>query len=465
MNLTSESTKRPVLTAALSPVCGLTAGPAAGHNMAAMTRNPPDDVKAPLFRHEAIQALRPQQHGEIVLIPGASSRWVAAIALLVGLALALLITQGSYTRRTTVSGLLMPTEGLIRLTAAQPGVIVESKVRDGQAVKKGDVLFVLSGDRVGPDAVDFQRGMSTQIEARQRSLEADLKRSNGAQQQEAEQLRRRMLSLRAEIEQVGRQAQQLSLRVNGAEDAQRRYEGLFKHGYASRDELLVKEADTTELRTRLQGSRRETLVLERDAVATQRELDALRTRFDNQRSELQRAVLSARAEFTEMEARRRVVVTAPADGQVTLMQADVGQSVEAAKPLAHLVPAATQLVVRLYAPSRSAGFVQPGAPVLLRFDAFPYQTFGQPSGRVLAVSAAAMGGAEIQGLALRPEWAGESLFAITVSLPQQSIGAAEQRRALQAGMRVEADLLHETRRLYEWILEPVYAARARVAKG
>lgn len=433
--------------------------------MSVMTRNTPEDAKAPLFRHEALQALRPPQHGEIVLIPGASSRWIAAAALLVGFALALLVSQGSYTRRTTVSGQLLPSEGLIRLTAAQPGVVIEAKVRDGQAVKKGDVLFVLSGDRVGPDALDFQSGMSTQIEARRRSLEADLKRSDGAEQQEAEQLRRRMVSLRAEGEQVARQAQQLSLRVNGAEDAQRRYEALFKQGYASRDELLVKEADTTELRTRLQGSRREALVLERDAAATQRELDALRTRFGNQRSELQRAVLSARAEFTEMEARRRVVVTAPADGQVTLMQADVGQSVEAAKPLAHLVPAATQLVVRLYAPSRSAGFVQPGAPVLLRFDAFPYQTFGQPTGKVMAVSAAAMGGAEIQGLALRPEWAGESLFAITVSLPEQSIGPAEQRRALQAGMRVEADLLHETRRLYEWILEPLYAARARVGAG
>jgi hypothetical protein len=32
-------------------------------------------------------------------------------------------------------------------------------------------------------------------------------------------------------------------------------------------------------------------------------------------------------------------------------------------------------------------------------------------------------------------------------------------------MRVDADLLHETRRLYEWILEPLYAARARVNNG
>jgi membrane fusion protein len=57
------------------------------------------------------------------------------------------------------------------------------------------------------------------------------------------------------------------------------------------------------------------------------------------------------------------------------------------------------------------------------------------------------------------------MFAITVSLPEQQIGTSGQRMALQTGMRVDADLLHETRRLYEWILEPLYAARARVNNG
>ena len=175
--------------------------------------------------------------------------------------------------------------------------------------------------------------------------------------------------------------------------------------------------------------------------------------------------MSARQEFTEIEARRRIVVAAPADGQVTLVQAEVGQSVELGRPLAHLVPATTQLVARLYAPSRAAGFVRTGEPVLLRFDAFPYQQFGQHTGRVLSVSTAAVGGADIQGFAPRPELVGETLFAITVSLPAQSIASAGQRLPLQAGMRVEADLLHETRRLYEWILEPLYAARSRLDNG
>lgn len=425
----------------------------------------PNDSPTPLFRPEAMQALRPAQHGEIILVPGASSRWLALSGLCVIVALALLIGLGTYTRRSTVSGQLVPSEGLIRVTAAQPGVVAELHVRDGQAVRRGDVMAVLSGDRAGPDARGFQRDMAAQIEGRRQSLEADLKRVAAAEPLELEQLGQRMESLLAESEQVARQAKQLALRIKGAEEAARRSESMSSQGLLSRDELISKQADLTELRIRLQGNRREGLVLLRDAGAAQRELDTLRARYATQRSELERAVLTAKQEYTELESRRRIVVTAPADGQVTLVQSELGQSVDPSRALAHIVPSSSQLVARLYAPSRAAGFLRKDAPVLMRFDAFPYQTFGQASGKVTTVSTAAVGAADIQGFVARPEWVGEALFAITVGLPAQSVAAHGQQMPLQAGMRVEADLLHETRRLYEWILEPLYAARARMASG
>jgi membrane fusion protein len=268
--------------------------------------------------------------------------------------------------------------------------------------------------------------------------------------------------LRAEQEQVARQAQHLTVRVLGAEEAFKRYEGLFKQNFVSKDELLAKETEVVELRSRQQGNKRDMLALERDLAATQRDFESQRARFNSQRSELDRSILSTRQEFSELDAKRRIVVTAPADGQITLLQAELGQSVEAGRSLVQLVPATNQLAVRLYAPSKAAGFVRAGAPVLLRFDAYPYQKYGQLTGKVVSVSKAAVNAADIQAYASRADLAGESLFTITVNLPEQMMGDPAQKLQLQAGMRVEADLLHETRRLYEWILEPLYAARSRL---
>ena len=85
--------------------------------------------------------------------------------------------------------------------------------------------------------------------------------------------------------------------------------------------------------------------------------------------------------------------------------------------------------------------------------------------RVESVSRAAVSPAELQGLVGRPELLTEALFAVTVSLPSQTLEGPTGPLALQSGMRVEADLLHETRPLYEWILEPLYTAKARLKDG
>jgi membrane fusion protein len=426
---------------------------------------PPPDDDSELFRREALEAQRATPVGEIVLLPGVWSRWTALAALALVVAAGLLISLGSYTRRSTVPGQLVPDEGLIRVATPQSGVVIERRVSDGQAVRRGDALFVVSDDRAGPDAADYQRVIGRQIEARRQSLEDELRRIGLAEQQENAQLRRRAESLSSERTQVARQGQLQEARVKGAEDAYARYKALHREGFVSRDELLQRESELTEARARLQGQRRESLALERDIAATQRELDSLRGRFATQRAELERAVLQARQEYTEIEARRRVVVAAPADGQITLVQAEVGQRVDLARPLAHLVPKSSQLVARLYVPSRSAGFVKPGMRVQLRYDPYPYQKFGLHEGKVISISAAAVAASELPADGVPTQTAAEPLFSVAVALPAQTIGGIDGTLPLQVGMRLEADLMHETRRLYEWILEPLYAARARMDGG
>ncbi|MCE2660189.1 MAG: HlyD family secretion protein [Rubrivivax sp.] len=427
-----------------------------------------DDGTA-LFRREAMEAQRVQQYGEIVLLPGAWSRGVALAALLLVVAAALLISLGSYTRRSTVQGHLVPSEGLIRVTTNFSGVVIEKAITDGQMVRRGDTLFVVSDDRAAPNATGFQQAIAEQIESRRASLQEELRRNERAEAQETAQLRRRAESLTSERAQLARQSETQQSLVQGAQEAFTRDQSLAQQGFLTRDALLTRENALAEAKTRLQSFRREALALERELGSTQRDLEGVLTRYANQRSEIERSISRTFQEFTEVEARRRVVVAAPADGRLTLVQANIGQSVDPQRPMAHLVPSSSELVARLYVPSRGAGFVRPGTEVQLRYDAYPYQKFGQHRGVVSAVSAAAIGLSDIgPGLGAPPVLAapgGEALFAVTVKLPSQTIGQGAKPLPLQAGMQLEADLMHETRRLYEWILEPLFAARERMGGG
>jgi membrane fusion protein len=126
-----------------------------------------------------------------------------------------------------------------------------------------------------------------------------------------------------------------------------------------------------------------------------------------------------------------------------------------------IVPAGAKMQAYLYAPSRAIGFVKPGDKVQMRYQAYPYQKFGQAQGTVAFVAKVALSGNELTGLAQQAN-GGEPLYRITVDLSAQTVKAYGRQQALQAGMLLDADILQEKRRLYEWVLEPLYTLSGKL---
>jgi membrane fusion protein len=417
-----------------------------------------------LFRQESLKALQPRLQGEVILVPSLSTWWWCALAVVVVAAIAWFVTQGSYTRRSTVAGHLVPAAGMLRVQTPQAGVIVERKVTEGQVVKKGDVLYVLSSDRASMASREIQLDISREIETRRRSMEGEIARNQKGQSDELTQLNRRAAALKSEAQNIERQLEQQRRRVAVAEDLKKRYQGLADQDYIAREQLIQKEIELSDQQSRLQALERDAIVLQRELASTARDIDSTISRYASQNSGLQRSVSSAQQELTEVEARRRVVVTAPEDGRATLVTGDVGQVADVARALLSIVPAQSNLQVRLFAPSGTVGFIRPGDKVLVRYQAYPYQKFGLHAGKVVAISTAAVPSAELAGFTLPEVPAGEPVYGITVELASQSVMAYGQAQPLQAGQRLEADILQETRKLYEWMLEPLYSITGKMAR-
>jgi len=416
---------------------------------------PPADTK--LFRDAVLKARSARSLGQIILTPQARTTWLVLIAAVLGVLVVVFLTFGTYTRRATVTGQLVPTAGVIRVHTPQAGVVLERKVNEGQVVNKGDVLFVLNSDRLGSGAREIQADIGQQVDERRRSLEAELARNKGVEAAEIGHLERRAGTLRAEQQSIERQMDQQRIRLKLAEDARKRYQGLADQDYIARDQLFQKEAELSEQQSRLQALERDALVAQRELATTLREIENTRVRYANQNGLLERGVSSAQQELTEVEARRRVVITAPESGRATLVSGEAGQSVDTTRALLNLVPSDAKLEVRLYAPSRTMGFIRAGDTVLLRYQSFPYQKFGQHEGVVASVSNNAVTSTELAGFQIPDVPPGEPVYAIVVTLKQQNVTAYGKQWPLSAGMRLDADILQETRRLWEWMLEPLYS--------
>lgn len=144
----------------------------------------------------------------------------------------------------------------------------------------------------------------------------------------------------------------------------------------------------------------------------------------------------------------------------------------AGQSLATLLPHQSDLEVQLYTPSRTAGFVSVGQNVLIRYQAFPYQKFGLHHGTVTDVSKTPFAPNElpanlastilsnaqqnIQGFN-----SNEALYRIKVRLEKQSIDAYGKQQMLKPGMTLEADVVQDSRKIWEWVLEPVLAVVQR----
>lgn len=412
-----------------------------------------------LFRPAALNARQVKWLGEIILIRPLSFTVLTALAVGAAAIIVAFLCIGTYTKRSTVGGQLVPDRGLVKVYASQAGIVLEKRVHEGQRVRRGDVLFVVSGERSSSTQSDIQAAISRKIEMREQSLRKELDKTGQLQLEERVALDRKIAGLESELAKIENQLEGQRSRVQLAEETVRRSEELLAKSFVSKEQVQQKQADLLDQRSRLQALERDRLSGRRELVSQENARASAPLRDQNLLAQIARQLTSTGEELTESEARRRLVVTAPEDGIATAVAVETGQAVDGSRPLVSVVPAGALMQAHLYAPSSAIGFVQPGDTVLLRYQAYPYQKFGHARGRVVSVSKTALPSNELSGLGwFAANGAGSSpLYLVTVRLERQSVTAYGKQQAIQAGMLLDADVLRDTRRLYEWVLEPLFS--------
>ena len=424
------------------------------------------DHNRALFRVAAIKAKQTELLGDIVLIRPMSFSFIAALAVVLAGIVIAFAARGTYTKRSTVSGQLIPSSGLIKVYVPQPGIVLEKHVSEGQPVKQGQVLYVLSSERQSSTQGDTQAAISKQVEMRRLSLGEELNKTRQLQQKESDALGRKIAGLQTEVLNLDGQIKGQRNRAELGEQAVARVRSLAAQGFFSNEAVQQKQADLLDQQTRLQSLERDRISVARELAAQQNDLSSVPLRQANVLAQIERSITAAGQELTESEAKRRLVITASEVGTATAVMAEVGQAVDINRPLVSIVPTGAKLQAHLYVLSKAVGFIKPGDSVLLRYQAYPYQKFGQYRGTVATVSKTALPVSELSGVgnlaSAGTGSASEPIYRVIVDLASQGVTAYGKQQALQAGILLDADVLQDTRRLYEWALEPLYSLSGKL---
>jgi membrane fusion protein len=416
----------------------------------------------PLFRSEVQSQLDINWMGDVIFAKPLSFKIVAYFSIGIIIAILLLGYFGTYTKKHTVVGQLLPESGVVKVYSPQPGVVSEVRITEGQSVKKGDALFVISTDTSNQSG-GVQATISQNIKARVNLLTSEMRMTQEEQGHDRKGLLDKIAQYKNELSTIDQMVKLQKGRVSLSNDIATRYRQLLVSQFVSEADVQNREAELLEEQSKLASLERERISTRRDLEDAQVALQDFDPKSKAAISAIQREFHSTQEDLTQSEGKRQLVIVAPQDGIATAILPQLGQEISGKESLASILPKTGKMHAVLYVSSKAIGFVAVGAPVDLRYEAYPYQQYGTFSGEVIAVSKNALTPSEFTGIGDLLEQRrdtdekGAPLYPVTVKLDTQYVMVNGKPKKFAAGMLLEADVIEETRRLYQWAFEPLKA--------
>ncbi|TDR46476.1 HlyD family type I secretion membrane fusion protein [Tahibacter aquaticus] len=370
---------------------------------------------------------------------------------------------------------------------AESAVVKQILVRDGQTVKRGDLLIELDATGTG---ADYAKAGEALINARLAELR------HTAMADALDHGRAPVLAPDPELPQALHASEQRLVRSEHeayrarneslvAAIAQRRAELQTTQGsIASLEESAkiarLRVADYAQLLERKVVSRHDYLLREQERISAERDLAVQRDRISELKSALDGAQEQQRVLAAEMrqqtldglrQAREQVAqlapevsktgqrnqlmqLRAPVDGTVQQLAIHtVGGVVTPAQPLLAIVPSDDALEVEATVLNKDIGFIRTGQHVAVKVESFPYTRFGYLEGTVESISHDA---AQDERLG--------AVFPARVRLKNAHLNIDGVRVAMTPGMSLSVEIMTGQRRVISYLLSPIQKGLSESAR-
>ena len=353
-----------------------------------------------------------------------------------------------------VQGKLEPDTRVKTLKAPVAGVVDSVLVKEGESVNRGDILL-----RFDVREAESQLENSTLIRQQlidENNLYAASLGSRSADDLSPEQRERfenqrddvisRQQSAAANLAASKERLQGYKAELSTIKEIKQRYESLVDIGAVSIVQVLQQRSAVEKLLTKIREEEQEVMKfqaeLRRAGTIPQTQL---RDRIDDNTRLIH--LEDQRIAKAQLQLQYGVI-EAPTEGRVFDLDVRPGSVTMASEPLVKVVPN-DALQARVYVPSSSIGFIQPGQKADISLDTFPSADYGRLEATVARVSTDALTSEESKEQ-LGEETSGLSYPAV-LKLEQQHLQAGQRQIPLQPGMSLKADIHLRQRRFIQVI--------------
>ena len=341
----------------------------------------------------------------------ANSRYITwVIATMFAIALVVMSTM-KVDRIVSATGKVVATANNVVVQPLETSIVRSINVREGQLVRKGDLLARLDPTFTAADAGALESSVGSlqaEVDRLQAEVEGREYRSSGntpSQLQlqifwqrrgevtaKTEGYRQKIDGAQTKVEQAQGEVSILKQRQSYALDLlQRRLEG-ERTGVTSQQQRLQAQDAAKEIEGRLNSALKtiDSSLRELGAVMSERDayLQSVKNEAAQQFTEQGRKLSEARENLTKAKMRNSLVeLHADRDAIVlSVANVNVGSVMASGDQFITVVPVDSPLEVEAILDGRDAGYVGVGDPVTIKFETFVYTLFGTAEGVVRAVS-------------------------------------------------------------------------------
>lgn len=376
-------------------------------------------------------------------------------------------------------GQVVPTSEIQIVQSLEGGVLKELLVREGEVVKKGQVLMKISDvasaseERGGEAKQESLLAKKARLEAEANGtpfvLPKDLAEKNpdiARGEQELYKSRQRELEntksiLNNRIESAQSQMAEASAKISRLSQSKK----LVQEELAITSKMVEQRAvpkldeirlsrELNDISGQMNEAAQERSGLEAELRAAQKEREDQESKFRSQAlgelNDLQTQLSQLSESLTAIGDRvDRSELRSPVDGVVNKISLKtIGGVVEPAMKLLEIVPADDELkIIARVAPSEIA-FLRPGQPVKVKISAYDPQRYGSLDGELVRLGANSVTDSK-----------GNIFFEIEVRTKQNHLGTPDNPLPITPGMVAQTEIITGDRSILEYLMKPVIRAK------
>lgn len=396
---------------------------------------------------------------------GRSILWII-IALIIACVLWLFFAKVDVV--VTTRGKVIPTGEIKILKPLETGVISKILVKEGQAVKVGDILMQIdpSVSKVNLTTKQNELNALNMTIKRLEALGFDKKLNendlNALSEDEKNLYFHQLNTYKDALKQYDFKLEQTKHSLDGTDAEINRLSSLLKKSsnrlerlQGVQDIIAYKDYENTQKEVldatqKLSIARQQKLETSKKIGEIKQEISVFKentkTKYLDELINKQKEASDIKAQInTYMFQGRQQQITSPVDGYIgKLMVNTQGGVVNSTEPLLSIIPANEPLIIKANALNKDIGFLMVGQEVSIKIDTFNFQKYGKLDGKLFYISSDS----------IKDEQHGE-IYEIKVEPKQTTLLVEGEQKSIEPGMSVTAEIKTGKRRVIELFIYPI----------